>query len=951
MKNKKKITVLSASVLLSAVVAFANPTTIQIGKAVVEETVTKVSTAAELEAAIAKSGSVELTQDIRLEKTLNVEEGINVKLNLAGFTLQTYDETYGEYNAFNNYGNLTIQNGSLYSSRNAVYTDYIGTTTLNSVTIDGFYHSVWNDGNTYFNNCVVNSIDDWEVIYNEAGYIELRDTTATQLIYNETGNPSDVAIYSGNYEEVSHLTIEGGTFNTTSLTGCVLNGGEYLQADQMVGFSNVVVPEDSQLSFTFKDANIKGSSLLGGTYDGTIKQTNGTSISYNYSNNVTYGKNFKMTEGLAKSLESSWYYHNTDFKQYVTGKKIQAIEGTSYYTVVDCATSVVKVALKDSTESKLGTVAVYLRDNFSTVYSSTTKECNQGEVFGIRVMNNDSANYDFVVYVDNNATPEQLTFTQYIDTNGKATNYYYASLNALEGTHTYYVDFIKSTAKVEYEAKVNAWLGDYDNTAEYSVNSKEEMGYFAYAVNQGKNFKNKIVRLTGSLDYVAAEAGSVVDPYDFTTSTTYLPVGNESKAFEGTFDGQNNIISGINVSCSGYAGIFGHSKGVIKNLNVTGCSFTGSYAGGIVGECAGTVENCKVTNSSIEANRFGGGLIGHTFGMTVKNAVVDTVEVTCYWKAGGLVGYADGLTVQNVSLTNVTNGNTTGNGIYGAAIGHANSGANVLENMEVTDENNSLIGTNYSSSTGSITITGENTNVTTKSIIPSSTDASKSVKIENGNYHLQSVVEQSETGTENVDVLGGSYNIDVSSYLENEQLIVEKDENGQYVVKNEVEALKIAAVDGNAANDLGLRFYMNSEEYAKQIGKGYQVCVEVKKALYNGNDISGYETLILSTPSYQTTMGGVTYEVFAFNGIKFYEMTSDITVTTYTVDSEGTRVDFDVFNTSFAKYAQLALTQYSSDPANETKIKLIKSLLETGTFAQQDKGYHLNDLANSYIPA
>ncbi len=988
MTGKKRL-VLTASILLSAAMAWATPYTMEMAKIIAEEaTIVKVGTEAELVEAVSKSGSVELTQDIELNNVLQIPEGASVKLDLGGHkisiqkTKEVLDEwdddgdgDYEDYitvaasNAVNNYGILDVQNGWIYSNRNAMYTSDTGTTTATNVKFEGDNIGLYNAGITNLSTCTVLSSYN-EAIYNYVGKMELRDVTVNWTIYNDMyyvidyetgeselrGKVSDVVIYSGSYKDVAHLTIEGGTFDTNSVSGCVLNGGEYLQADAMVGFSNVVVPEDSTLSFTFADGVITGSSLLGGTYDGTIRASSGEAKSYCYSCDVTYGSNFKMTEGLAKSLESSWTYHSTNVVQHVTGKKVQAIQGTPYYTVVDCVSATVKVALKNSSDSSKGSISVFIGDKMNTVYSSTTKTVNAGDTVGIRVQNKDTANSDFVIYLDDSTTPEPVTFTQYIDANGKETNYYYVLLNALEGTHTYYLEFIASSAKVEYEAKVNAWLGDYAGTTKYVVKDKEEMGYFAYAVNQGKNFKSKEVLLNSSLDYAGASVARAsvrrandVNPYDYTTSTTYLPVGNQTATFAGTFDGQNNTISGINILRDGYVGVFGNSTGVIKNLNVTNSAFSGSYAGGIVGEGSGTVENCSVTDSSIEASRFGGGLIGHTFGMTAKDVTVDNVTLNCPWKSGGLTGYADGINVQNASITNVTN--TSTNGIFGAAVGHANAGANVLEDVQVTAKDNSLIGTNYSESAGSVVIKGENTNVETKSIIPSTSNPEKNIAIEGGNFVVESVVETpSETGTDNVAVSGGSYNVDVSSYVDSKSSMTQ-DETGQYVVED-FSSLQIAFVDGNSASDLGLRFYIDSAEYEKKVAKGNKVFVEIKKALYDSEDkITGYETLTLNAPSYTATVAGTSYEVFAFNGIKFYEMTSDITIRVYAMDDQGKRIDIDEFHTSFAKYAKAALEQYTVSSIGETKIELLENLLKTGASAQKVQNYRLQDLADSYIPA
>ena len=116
--------------------------------------------------------------------------------------------------------------------------------------------------------------------------------------------------------------------------------------------------------------------------------------------------------------------------------------------------------------------------------------------------------------------------------------------------------------------------------------------------------------------------------------------------FTGTFDGNGYKISNFKITGAvGYAGLFGHNVGLIKNLGVEKftidvCSnqtYTDIYiyAGGLIGYNRGNVENCYTTGS-----------------ISAKSAsATDGSDSTC--SVGGLVGY-------NSSSGTITNCYTTG---------------------------------------------------------------------------------------------------------------------------------------------------------------------------------------------------------------------------------------------------------------------------------------------------
>ena len=137
----------------------------------------------------------------------------------------------------------------------------------------------------------------------------------------------------------------------------------------------------------------------------------------------------------------------------------------------------------------------------------------------------------------------------------------------------------------------------------YSISSAEELAKLATMTNAGKITGGEFV-LAGNIDLSA---------YD-----NWTPIGNSSNYFKGTFDGNGYIVSNMKINSSGsYVGLFGYSKGDIKNVglenvDITATSFS-AEVGGIVGESySSSITNCYVdgtiTNNGFSGNT--GGIVG-----------------------------------------------------------------------------------------------------------------------------------------------------------------------------------------------------------------------------------------------------------------------------------------------------------------------------------------------------
>lgn len=105
------------------------------------------------------------------------------------------------------------------------------------------------------------------------------------------------------------------------------------------------------------------------------------------------------------------------------------------------------------------------------------------------------------------------------------------------------------------------------------------------------------------------------------------PIGSTDVPFTGSFDGGGHTISGINITASGCAGLFGYvSGGVIQNLIIEG-SVT-------------SVRAFDENGNSIGTGSSAAGLVAHSSGITILNCV-NRVNVTGTYRVAGIIGSCD----------------------------------------------------------------------------------------------------------------------------------------------------------------------------------------------------------------------------------------------------------------------------------------------------------------------
>ena len=140
-------------------------------------------------------------------------------------------------------------------------------------------------------------------------------------------------------------------------------------------------------------------------------------------------------------------------------------------------------------------------------------------------------------------------------------------------------------------------------------------------------------------------------------STEWTPIGTDTIAFTGTFDGQGYTISKLTCTDTNkyHVGLVGYAiDATIQNVTVQGATLNGrDYIGAVCGYLTGgTITNCHAVETVIgktgrEAqSKYCGGIVGYIMGNTNVTGCTNSGTVSGYNFLGGIVGQANRATVQ-----------------------------------------------------------------------------------------------------------------------------------------------------------------------------------------------------------------------------------------------------------------------------------------------------------------
>lgn len=259
---------------------------------------------------------------------------------------------------------------------------------------------------------------------------------------------------------------------------------------------------------------------------------------------------------------------------------------------------------------------------------------------------------------------------------------------------------------------------------------------------------------------------------DCSEFTDFTPINGGDMPFMGSFDGNGKTISNITFSTpytSANVGLFEsvRSSGVVKNLTLSNCSFTGGVCtGSIASYLEGTISNCNINNCTISTGNAqsptAGGIAGEIYGGTIENCKISGTTVNAQptgdadWIsgnngvsiAGGIVGKL--LSSETISSCEVNNSN-----IFAS---HPNSidnlGAGGIVGVCMSEgivSNNTVKGTTKISSNS---LTEENRN---KACAGAIVGKKGSVTFTNNTYEFSVTTEEAETNTQSEPTTKSEY--------------------------------------------------------------------------------------------------------------------------------------------------------------------------------------------------
>ena len=309
-----------------------------------------------------------------------------------------------------------------------------------------------------------------------------------------------------------------------------------------------------------------------------------------------------------------------------------------------------------------------------------TYNLNDGSV---ATANTTSYTWETASFTLNNPTKLGYWFNGWTGSNGNTPNTTVTIANHSHGNKSYTANW------------TDVWgvESEHDGTTAakaYTITTTQGLDLLAQYVNSGNDCSNVFFQLGGPIEYSHNNAWNVASD-----ENNYTAIGNDDHPFQGTFDGNNNTVSGIRIYKGG-------TNGSNSKQGLFGAVKTG-----------GTVKRVNLSNARITGNCYVGGIVGCTFKATIEDCTVGddvcihtVVNYACYH--GGIVGYnPDGPVRRCISRARLTVADgKTGCKDYGGIEGYNNGGTItdcIADGVVIPDVNGRGAITGYQNNNGTLT--------------------------------------------------------------------------------------------------------------------------------------------------------------------------------------------------------------------------------------------------------
>lgn len=194
--------------------------------------------------------------------------------------------------------------------------------------------------------------------------------------------------------------------------------------------------------------------------------------------------------------------------------------------------------------------------------------------------------------------------------------------------------------------------GDGTEGNPYLIENESQLAYLAQQVNGGQTFSGKYFKQTADLDLGGVQN---TDGSWSTASKKWVPIGNGTKNFSGTYNGDCHVISNMyyNDNTKQYVGLFGSiNNGHLKNITLaSGFIYGYQYSSGICGSAKGSSEIRYCANNATVYGKMerNGGVVAYIDGNTIVDNCINYGLVSAFNFSGGVVGFC------NTTNTTVSN--------------------------------------------------------------------------------------------------------------------------------------------------------------------------------------------------------------------------------------------------------------------------------------------------------
>ena len=228
------------------------------------------------------------------------------------------------------------------------------------------------------------------------------------------------------------------------------------------------------------------------------------------------------------------------------------------------------------------------------------------------------------------------------------------------------------------------WQAGGEYTYIVSLAAAKDLGYTiesdgSYTVTSADGLMNIAELVNGGKSDINITLDTDID----LTGKDWTPIGTDyDNSYKGTFDGGGHTITGLTFTTNDeYAGLFGwlNRAGTVKNVVMEGVQITcnqiyGGSIGGVVGYSWGTIENCSVSGS-VSGTMYVGGVVGVQIGGSITGCS-SSATVKGMVDVGGVAGQTNSsatltacYATGNVTLEIAPKKNIAGGGLVGMNAG------------------------------------------------------------------------------------------------------------------------------------------------------------------------------------------------------------------------------------------------------------------------------------------